>query len=107
MENPFETINYRLNRIEDLLVEIGRSKTNKSNSASKELLTVEETAKFLSISKATLYLKKSKGEIPGVCKQGKRIYFIKDKLIDWIMSSECKSETQLLNEVEDFLIKKK
>ena len=48
-----------------------------------ELLTIQEAAKFLTLSVSTLYLKVSRREI---CfqKKGKRLYFLKSDLIEWV-----------------------
>lgn len=59
-----------------------------------KLLTIREASKFLNLSVPTLYSKHSKREIPGVCKQGKRLYFSKKSLIEWIKSGEIKHNYQ-------------
>lgn len=53
-----------------------------------KLLTIREASKFLNLSVPTLYSKHSKREVPGVCKQGKRLYFSKKSLIEWIKAGE-------------------
>ena len=50
MENPFEIIMQRLDRIEILINEI-----KKDSKEENELLNIEEVAKFLKISKSTVY----------------------------------------------------
>lgn len=50
-----------------------------------DLMTVEETAKFLSLTAPTIYSKKSRGELPFM-KQGKRVYFSKTQLIHHLKS---------------------
>lgn len=49
----------------------------------EELLTISEAAAYLNLSVATLYSKVSRNEIP-VCKRGKRLYFCKSELLEWI-----------------------
>ena len=59
-----------------------------------KLLTIQETSEFLNLSVPTIYSKHSKREIPGVCKQGKRLYFSKQRLIEWIKSGEIKCNNE-------------
>ena len=84
MKNPFEIIEARLNGIEDLLLELKHSRKQFSKSIQPEnFLTVNEAARFLSLSKFTIYSKVSKGEIPFM-KRSKRLYFSKIALIEYI-----------------------
>lgn len=53
----------------------------------KELLTVDEAAAFLHLSKPTLYSKVSRKELPYM-KNGKRIYFSRKELIEHLRSGE-------------------
>ncbi len=48
-----------------------------------ELLTVEQCAEFLSLSKQTIYGLISKGKIP-VMKRGKRCYFLKSQVLGYL-----------------------
>lgn len=49
-----------------------------------DLMTITEAAKFLNCSIPTIYAKTSKRIIP-YHKQGKRVYFLKSELKQWIM----------------------
>ena len=73
---------------------------------SNQLLSIQEAAVFLRLTVPTLYSKHSKGEIPGVCKRGKRLYFDKQALIDWIKSSRKKTNAEIEDEVHTYLKKK-
>lgn len=55
------------------------------NDGVDSLLTIEETSEFLHVKKQTIYSYVSKGLIPHHKRAG-RLYFLKDELIDWIMS---------------------
>ncbi|MGV8879290.1 MAG: helix-turn-helix domain-containing protein [Sphingobacteriaceae bacterium] len=55
-----------------------------------ELLHVEEAAEFLKVSIAALYTKVSRQEIP-FSKPGKRLYFNRSDLKDWITQSKRKT----------------
>src|SRR5574344_712374 len=61
---------------------------------SDQLLTIEEVATLLHLAKATVYTKVSKNELPGVCKQGKRLYFDRQIIIDWIKQGRKTSNAE-------------
>jgi excisionase family DNA binding protein len=52
-------------------------------SGQDDLFTITQAAKFLNLAVPTLYSKVSRKEIP-VNKQGKRLYFYKSELEEWI-----------------------
>jgi excisionase family DNA binding protein len=69
-----------------------------------ELMDVAATSKFLNLSISTLYTKVCRGEIPAL-KPGKRLYFDKRELIEWIKSSRKKSNDEIRQEA-NFLLSK-
>lgn len=69
----------------------------------EQLLTVDELANFLHLSKATIYSNYSRGLIPGGCKQSKRLYFDKRIIIDWIKSGRKLSNAEIEAEAENYL----
>ncbi|MFV5692883.1 helix-turn-helix domain-containing protein [Flavobacterium sp. LT1R49] len=85
----------KLDKIEKLL------KARKISDADKneELMTIEGAAELLKLSVATIYTKVCKNEIP-VNKQGKRLYFYRTELLDWIKSGRIKTITEIQQEVE-------
>jgi excisionase family DNA binding protein len=66
-----------------------------------ELLTISEAAKFLNLSVPTLYSKVSRREVP-VNKQGKRLYFYKSELADWIKAGRKKTASEINQEAERY-----
>ncbi|NOU46815.1 MAG: helix-turn-helix domain-containing protein [Bacteroidales bacterium] len=70
-----------------------------------ELLTVQDTAKFLSLSVPTVYGLISKGELP-VMKRSKRCYFSKIDLINYLKQGRKKSFAETANEADTYLKKK-
>jgi excisionase family DNA binding protein len=64
-----------------------------------ELLTISQAAKFLNLSIPTIYCKVSRKEIP-VNKQGKRLYFYKSELANWINTGRKKNIAENNREVE-------
>lgn len=104
MTNPFEVIETRLNSIESLILDLKHNPQKvESIQQTKPLLVVDELAELLSIAKATIYSKYSKGEIPGGCRQGKRLYFDREVIIDWIKAGRRKTNVELEQEVETYL----
>lgn len=69
-----------------------------------DLMTVSEAAAFLSLAVPTIYSKASRREIP-YSKQGKRLYFSKSELADWIKSGKKKTFKELKQEAEIHLKK--
>ena len=70
-----------------------------------QFLTIDEAAALLHLTKPTLYSKHSKGEIPGVCKQGKRLYFSRKELLDWVAEGRQRTTDELAAEEEERLAK--
>ncbi|TCO07032.1 helix-turn-helix transcriptional regulator [Natronoflexus pectinivorans] len=73
----------------------------------EQLLTIQQASDLLSLSVATIYSKHSKGELPGVCKRGKRLYFQRDIIINWIKDGRIKTTTEIEQETEANLSNKK
>ena len=87
----------QLEAIERLLLE---KKTEQPEA--DELLTVEQCADFLQLSKPTIYGLISKGSIP-VMKRSKRCYFSKVELMDYLKAGRKKSNAQIEEEAEKYL----
>jgi excisionase family DNA binding protein len=58
-------------------------------------MTIEEAAKFLSLSKSHIYKLTSRGEIPHYKPTGKRIYFFRDDLIDFLKAGRVRTNTEI------------
>ena len=71
----------------------------------EELLTIEQVSKLLNLSVSTLYSKVCRNEIP-VNKVGKRLYFYRYELMQWISSGRIKTSIEILKEVENRFKKK-
>lgn len=85
----------KLDKIEKLL----KAKKINDSDNNEELLTIEGAAELLKLSVATIYTKVCKNEIP-VNKQGKRLYFYRAELLDWIKSGRIKTNAEIQQEVE-------
>ncbi len=62
-----------------------------------QLLTIQEAAEFLKVTVPSLYSKVSRKEIP-VNKPGRRLYFYKNDLLDWVRTSKKKTGAELQTE---------
>jgi len=88
----------KLNNIERLLTEKG----NIHHSESDQLLTIKEAAQVLHLSVPTIYGYVSRNEIP-FSKKGKRLYFSKSELIEWIKKGRKKTLAELEASVSESL----
>jgi excisionase family DNA binding protein len=87
-------IHDKLEHLEKLIVRISNVEENK-----EEVLNIQEASKLLNLSVSTIYSKVCKREIP-VNKQGKRIYFYRHELMQWIKSGRVKTYLEIQNDIE-------
>jgi excisionase family DNA binding protein len=72
----------------------------------EQLLTIQEAAEFLSLTVPTMYSKVSKGELP-VMKRGKRLYFSRTELMEYIKKGRRKTNVEIEQEAEAYLLNNK
>ena len=106
MENPFEIIIQRLDAIERLLNELktGRSEPTNQMQGGYDLMNVQQVAAYLSLSVQTIYGLVHKIEIPNF-KRGKRLYFKRTEIDDWIGQSRRKTRVEIEQEATNYLLK--
>jgi excisionase family DNA binding protein len=80
----------KLNQIADYVAD-------KMMFSTKEVLTSEEAAKFMGISRSYLYKLTSRKEIPHYKPMGKMCYFNRSELIEWLQSNRVATATELNN----------
>lgn len=73
---------------------------------SEQLLTIQQASELLNLTVPTMYSKVSKGELP-VMKRGKRLYFFRAELMDYIKEGRKKSNAEIEAEAEAYLSNKK
>ena len=73
---------------------------------SKEFFTIEEAAEYLQVSLSAIYKLTSNNEIAYFKPGGKKIYFKKENLKEWIERSKVLSVFEIDSEVEDYLSKR-
>ena len=84
----------KLEHLEKLILRISITEEDKD-----ELLNVKEVSKLLNLSVATIYSKVCRKEIP-FNKKGKRIYFYRHELMEWIKSGRVKTYLEMKNDIE-------
>ncbi|WP_426291868.1 helix-turn-helix domain-containing protein [Dyadobacter endophyticus] len=86
-------LHQKLDNLQDLLME-----SRQPLPQAAELMTISQAAEFLNLSVQTLYGKVCHREIP-VSKKGKRLYFYKSELEDWIKSGKKKTMVELREQI--------
>lgn len=103
-DNPFEILNNRLDEIFIRLEEIQKSNVSTTNlEESKEIMTVKQAAEYLNLSIYSIYAKTSQKSIPHA-KRGRHLYFFKDDLRNWLKSAKSKTQEEINQEAEDYLL---
>ena len=76
-------------------------KSEKPTEPNDELLTIEQAAEFLCLTVPTIYSKVSKRKLPFM-KQGKRLYFAKSELSEYLKAGKKKTSAEM--EAENYLV---
>ncbi len=109
MEITFDQLPRAVSQLQDTLDNIERLLLSRSEVPQPEadkLLTIRETAEFLHLTVPTIYLLVQRAEIP-VCKRGKRLYFSKHEITDWILAGRKKTVAEIDEKVDAYLTKTK
>lgn len=94
------------NLIENSIRKILSAQKDSSTIETDQLLTIKEAAEFLHLSVPTLYGYVSRSAIP-VSKQGKRLYFSKQELTEWVKTGRKKTIAEINAEANTYLKSKK
>ncbi len=87
--------------IKDVLSE---NQFTQTTAKENDLLTIDQAAEFLSLTKPTLYSKVSRGELPSM-KRGKRLYFSKKELLGYLKAGRRGTISELQEEAHTYLKK--
>jgi excisionase family DNA binding protein len=93
-----EIILSKLDSIEKMLME--------QNMLKKEVLTFNEAAIYIEVSHSHLYKMTSTGIVPAYKPNGKKLYFNRKELDEWLMSNKQLSQDEIEQQAANFLIKK-
>ncbi len=86
----------KLNKIEQLITD--------QSILQKEMLNFNETCHFLDISPSHLYKLTSSRQIPNFCPQGKRLYFNRLELNQWLQRNRKTTSDEIDQAAANFLI---
>ena len=90
-----DSIQEKLNEIKELLL--------KQNLEQKEIFTIAEASEYLQLSKSCIYKLTSSKSIPHYSPGGKKIYFKKEELLNWVFESRVVSTVDIENDIESYL----
>ena len=102
LPKAFSQFNDRLENIEKLLLQ----RSNPITPETDQLLTIKQAAELITLSVPTLYGLVSRKEIP-VSKRGKRLYFSKFELTDWIKAGRKLTTAEIDTKAEAYIINQK
>jgi len=71
----------------------------------KEVLDVEEAARFTKLTESYLYKLTSRQEIPHYKPRGKKVYFKRTELESWLLQHKVKSSTEIQTEAGNHVAK--
>lgn len=92
------------NAVRKALEGIQKPDESKPPAETEQLLTVRQAAAFLDLTPASIYGLVHAAKIPGTCKRGKRLYFSKQELTDWIKSGRKQTAAELTAKAEQYAI---
>jgi excisionase family DNA binding protein len=75
----------------------------RATNVQKSVLTFEETSKYTGLSKSTLYKLTSTGGVPCYCPQGKKLYFNKVELEQWLLRNKKETSDILDKEASRYV----
>lgn len=94
------------NLILEKLSEIA-SKLDDQNLLQKTVLNLNEAAKYLDVSPSHLYKLTSTKAIPHFCPQGKKLYFRRTELDDWLQRNRQSSIEEIEAMATEYILKNK
>ena len=78
---------------------------NPSNSSTEDVfMNIDETAKLINLAKPSVYGLVHQNRIP-FHKIGKRLYFLKSQIIDWLKSGKKESKDEIETKANEYLMK--
>ena len=106
MENPFEIIYDKLERIETMLGNTFESIGKDEIKITSKIMTIKQVSEYLGLSKSHLYKLTSTHNIPH-SKRGKRLYFDTEKINEWVLENEIWTQKDIEEQAANYLIKNK
>lgn len=72
----------------------------------KEVLTSDEAARYMGVSKSYLYKLTMRREIPHYKPLGKMCYFNRQELEDWLQQNRCATEGEIAQKAQSYCMRK-
>ena len=82
-------------------------KIDEQNLLQKEVLNFNDACKYLDISASHLYKLTSQKQIPHFCPQGKKLYFKRSELDDWLQRNRQSSTDEIDAMATEYILKNK
>lgn len=73
----------------------------------KEVLTSEEAAKYMGVSKSYLYKLTMRQEIPHYKPKGKMVYFNRKELEQWLQSNRISTDEEIEQKAQSYCMRKR
>ena len=89
---------YSLQDLSDLVAD-------KTIFCTKEVLTSEEVARYMGVSRSYLYKLTMRREIPHYKPRGKICYFNRQEVEQWLQSNRVATDTELNNQANNYCMK--
>ena len=89
---------FSLQELSDLVAE-------KTIFCTKEVLTSEEVARYMGVSRSYLYKLTMRREIPHYKPMGKICYFNRQEVEQWLQSNRVATDTELNNQANNYCMK--
>jgi excisionase family DNA binding protein len=86
----------KLDNIEKMLSE--------QNLLKKEVLNFSEACQYLDISESHLYKLTSRKQVPHFCPQGKKLYFNRKELDQWLQTNRKNTTEEVEREATDYIL---
>jgi excisionase family DNA binding protein len=97
-----ETNNEILSKLSEIVC-----KLEEQNILQKIILNLSEAAKYLDISESHLYKLTSSKQIPHFCPQGKKLYFRREELDNWLQRNRQSSTEEIETAAANYMIRNK
>jgi excisionase family DNA binding protein len=101
MENPFELILEKLDRIEKAIAKLN---TSVPIVEVNHPMDIKELSAYLKNSRSAIYKMTSSNDIPHY-KSGKRLYFKKSEIDEWVFSNRIKTNDDIEKEAMEYIRK--
>lgn len=94
------------NMIKDELKQIANLVTDNTLFCTKEVLTSDEAAKYMGVSKSYLYKLTMRKQIPHYKPMGKMCYFDRLELQEWLKNNRVTTESEINQQAQAYCMKK-